>query len=109
MATSLAIASSNEFVVLSSHALAHFSATNQVHSKPLVKTDEDALHAPDANSPRTSSSAGVIDSETMSGIEQAVKGSGLTGDKAASLKQEMIVNAKKTLAELNGAGAVERF
>ena len=45
----------------------------------------------------------------MSGIEQAVKGSGLTGDKAASLKQEMIVNAKKTLAELNGAGAVERF
>ena len=81
----------------------------EMHSKPLVTTDEDALHAPDANSPRTSSSAGVIDSETMSGIEQAVKGSGLTGDKAASLKQEMIVNAKKTLAELNGAGAVERF
>jgi phosphatidate phosphatase APP1 len=39
----------------------------------------------------------------MASIDDTVKASGLTGDKAAALRSEAIKNAHKTIATLNGA------
>ena len=73
----------------------------ELFSGPIVTTDEDALHAPDQN--RSKTSAGGLDDDAMGAIDLAVKGSGMTGDKAEALRQSMITNAKKSAAEMNGA------
>ena len=68
---------------------------------PLLASSEDDLAQPDDNgsAPRSSLSAEVIAS-----INEAVKASGFTGDKAAAVRAEMIKNATKELASMNGAG-----
>ena len=68
---------------------------------PLVHTDEDALASPDPQ--RSEARGGGLSAEVIESVELAVRGSGLTGDAAAQLRQTMIANAKKTLADLNGA------
>ena len=75
----------------------------ELFSGPIVTTDEDGLRVPDETKAATRSAAG-LSAEDMAGIDLAVKGTGMTGDKAAALRQQMIADAKKTVAELNGAG-----
>lgn len=75
----------------------------ELFSGPLVHTDEDALASPDPDRAGARSPGGALSQESMDQIDLAVRGSGLTGDAAANLRQTMITNAKKTLADLNGA------
>lgn len=74
----------------------------EMRPKALMATDEDDLVAPKVDA-EGRPMLGSLSSEVMAGIDDAVKATGFTGDRAESIRQDMIVKAKKALAELNGA------